>query len=120
MMRQLGGSFGIAAITTFMSTQNMQHRSNLVTKLDITNPVVQSRITSMQNSFIAKGKPANIALQDAYQALDYSVTKQTAVLSYMDVFFYVGLIFLICIPVILLVKGNRKKKGQKLDMSAAH
>lgn len=120
MMRQLGGSFGIAAITTFMATQNMQHRSDLVTKLDITNPIVQSRITSMQHSFMAKGKPVNIALQDAYQSLDYSISKQTAVLSYMDVFFYVGLIFLICIPVILLVKGKRKKKGEKLDMSAAH
>jgi len=38
----------------------------------------------------------------------------------MDVFFYVGLVFLVCIPFILLVKGNRKKKGEKLDMSAAH
>jgi len=120
MMRQLGGSFGIAAITTFMATQNMQHRSDLVSKLDLTNPVIQSRVSSMQHSFMAKGKPVNIALQDAYQSLDYSVSKQAAVLSYMDVFFYVGLVFLVCIPFILLVKGNRKKKGEKLDMSAAH
>ena len=38
MMRQLGGSFGIAAITTFMASQNMVHRSDLVSKLDVTNP----------------------------------------------------------------------------------
>ncbi|MBS1575598.1 MAG: DHA2 family efflux MFS transporter permease subunit [Bacteroidetes bacterium] len=120
MMRQLGGSFGIAAITTFMASQNMAHRSNLVSKLDVTNPAVQSRVNAMQQGFMAKGIPSNIALKDAYQAMDYSVTKQAMVLSYMDVFLYVGMIFLICIPFILMVKGNKKKKGEKLDMSAAH
>jgi DHA2 family multidrug resistance protein len=59
-------------------------------------------------------------LQDAYKSLDYSVTKQAMVLSYMDVFLYVGIVFLVCIPFILMVRGNRKKKGEKLDMSAAH
>jgi DHA2 family multidrug resistance protein len=120
MMRQLGGSFGIAAITTFMATQNMTHRADLVNRLDVTNPVIQNRVTSIQHGFAAKGIPSNIALRDAYQVLDYSVSKQAAVLSYMDVFFYVGLVFLICVPFILIVKGNRKKKGEKLDMSAAH
>lgn len=120
MMRQLGGSFGIAAITTFMASQNMNHRSTLVSKLDLTNPTIQSRVTAMQQSFMAKGIPSNIALKDAYQALDYSVTKQAMVLSYMDVFLYVGIVFLICIPFILMVRGNKKKKGEKLDMSAAH
>jgi DHA2 family multidrug resistance protein len=35
MMRQLGGSFGIAAITTFMSRQNIVHRSALVSHLNV-------------------------------------------------------------------------------------
>jgi DHA2 family multidrug resistance protein len=120
MMRQLGGSFGIALITTFMASQNMAHRNDLVNRLDVTNPVIQNRVTAMQHSFMAKGIPSNIALQDAYKSLDYSVTKQAMVLSYMDVFLYVGIVFLVCIPFILMVRGNRKKKGEKLDMSAAH
>jgi len=81
---------------------------------------VQNRVDAMQRSFMAKGHASNIALQDAYKSLDYSVTKQAMVLSYMDVFFYVGLVFLICIPFILMVKENKKKKGEKMDMSAAH
>lgn len=117
MMRQLGGSFGIAVITTFMASKTMDHRADLVAKLDINNPVVQSRIEGMQHSFMAKGIPSNIALQDAYKAMDYSVTKQAMVLSYMDVFLYIGVMFLICIPFVLMVKGNR---GQKLSMADAH
>ncbi|MFI5133101.1 MAG: DHA2 family efflux MFS transporter permease subunit [Chitinophagales bacterium] len=116
MMRQLGGSFGIAAITTMMSRHSIQYRANLVSKLDITNPALQNKILALQHGFIAKGDAPNIALQSAYKALDYSVMKQAAVLSYMDVFFYIGAMFLICVPFVLMVKGN---KGKKIDMSEA-
>ncbi|MEO6813199.1 MAG: DHA2 family efflux MFS transporter permease subunit [Ginsengibacter sp.] len=110
MMRQLGGSFGIAVITTFISKQNMVHRMDLVSKLDVSNPAVQQRVSMIQKGFIGKGMTPDIALKSAYQALDFSVTKQAMVLSYMDVFLYIGILFLICVPFILLVKGNKKKK----------
>lgn len=117
MMRQLGGSFGIALITTFMAQQMIVHRADLVTKLDATNYTVQSRAVGMQQSMIAKGDAPNIALQKAYQLIEYGVMKQAAVLSYMDVFFWIGVMFLICVPFVLMVKGNR---GLKPGMSAAH
>ncbi len=116
MMRQLGGSFGIAAITTYMSRQNIVHRSALVSHLDVNNLDVQNRVTAMQHGFMAKGIPANTALKDAYQALEYMVMKQASVLSYMDVFLWLGVMFLVCIPFVLMVKGNKKKK---LDLAEA-
>jgi MFS transporter, DHA2 family, multidrug resistance protein len=79
---------------------------------------VQNRVTAMQHGFMNKGIPENIALQDAYKALDGSVTKQAMVLSYMDVFFYIGVLFLICVPFVLIVKGNKGKKISLAD--AAH
>ena len=65
MMRQLGGSFGVAIITTFLSTQNMFHRTNIVSHLDRNNPMVQQRISAMQHGFISKGMTPDIALQSA-------------------------------------------------------
>jgi DHA2 family multidrug resistance protein len=49
------------------------------------------------------------ALKSSYSALDHMVTKQAAVLSYMDVFFYLGILFLICVPFVLMVRGNKLK-----------
>lgn len=115
MMRQLGGSFGIALITTFMAHQNVVHRSALVSHMSADNPAVQQRVQGMQQSFIAKGMASDIALKSAYQSLDYSVMKQAAVLSYMDVFLYIGFMFLICIPFVLLVRT----KKNKVDLSEA-
>ncbi len=94
----------------------MVYRSDLVSKLDINDPTVQQHVQALQQGFIAKGLPPNIALQSSYQALDYSVMKQAAVLSYMDVFLYIGVMFLICIPFMLMVKGN---KGKKIELSEA-
>ena len=116
MMRQLGGSFGIALVTTFMARQNMVHRSDLVSKLDMYNPAVTNHIEGIKNGFIAKGMPANIALKSSYQSLEYAVSKQAAVLSYMDVFLYIGIMFLVCVPFVLLVKGGQAKK---VDLSEA-
>jgi len=117
MMRQLGGSFGIALITTFMATRNMQHRSDLVSKLDVNNPAVQQRVLGMQHSFMSKGMSPDIALKSAYTSLDYAIGKQASVLSYMDVFMYLGIAFLICIPFVLLVK--QKKIVEKIDLAEA-
>jgi DHA2 family multidrug resistance protein len=116
MMRQLGGSFGVATITTFLSHQNMVHRESLVSRLDINSAAVQQRVSAIQHSFIAKGMTPDRALKASYQALDFNVTKQAAVLSYMDVFLYLGIMFLICIPFVLFVRANKK---QKIDLAEA-
>jgi DHA2 family multidrug resistance protein len=117
MMRQLGGSFGIALITTFLSRQNVVHGADLVSKLDYTNPAVQQRLHGIQAAFISRGKGTNEALQAAYEAMSGMVSKQAAVLSYMDVFLYLGILFLLCVPFVIMVKGNKKKK--KVDLSEA-
>jgi DHA2 family multidrug resistance protein len=57
------------------------------------------------------------ALNAAYKMLDLSVTKQATVLSYMDVFLYLGIAFLVCIPFILFVKERKSK--EKIDLSEA-
>ncbi len=119
MMRQLGGSFGIAIITTLMAKQVIIHSANLASKLDITNPVVQNRVAGTTQYLITRGgMAADKAQLVSVKLLGLSVTKQAAVLSFMDVFLYIGLMFLICIPFVMMVK-NRKKEG-KIDLSAAH
>jgi DHA2 family multidrug resistance protein len=119
MMRQLGGSFGVAVIITFMSRRNMMHRNDLVSKLDVNNPAVQNKLYSLQQGITSRGINPFTAKQGALKLLDGSVTRQAAVLSYMDVFLYLGVMFLICIPIVLVVKG-KKKKGEKIDLSNAH
>ena len=117
MMRQLGGSFGIALITTFISRWTVNHRLALVSHLDSASLEVQNRVLALQQSFIAKGFTADEALQKAYTLLDLGVTKQATVLTYMDVFMFLGVLFLICIPFILILI---KKGAGKIIAGAGH
>jgi len=116
MMRQLGGSFGIALITTFLTRQNVTHWSNMASKLDASSPAVQQQLQGMQHAIVSKGMAADAAVKLSYASLNGRIIKQAAVLSYMDVFLYLSIMFLICVPFVLMVKGNKKKK---LDLGEA-
>ena len=109
MFRQLGGSFGIAIITTFITRFSQEHRASLVSHLDGSRFEVQQRIQQLQQGFMSKGFTSNEALQKAHQVIDFSVIKQSTVLSYMDIFMYLGIMFLCCIPIIFLIKRGKNK-----------
>ncbi|HET6994446.1 MAG TPA: DHA2 family efflux MFS transporter permease subunit [Chitinophagaceae bacterium] len=120
MMRQLGGSFGVAIIITFMARSNVHHQADLNAHLDATNPAVQYNVAATTQGLASRGMNYFDAKQASLELIGHKVSRQAAVLSYMDVFLYVGIMFLVCIPIILLVRGNKKKKGEKLDLSNAH
>jgi DHA2 family multidrug resistance protein len=109
MMRQLGGSFGIAIITTLITRFSQEHRVSLLRNLDGSRLEVQQRVLILQKSFMAKGYSSNEALNKAYQIMDFSVMKQATVQSYMDIFLFLGLLFICCIPIIFLVKKGQNK-----------
>ena len=116
MTRQLGGSFGIAIITTFIARWTQQHRVDLLPNITAVDFNVQQRLHGLQQLFISKGYAVNEALNKAYKMLDYIVNRQATVLSYMDVFIYLGVLFLLCVPFVLLIK----KGAGKIDTSASH
>ncbi|MEO5976459.1 MAG: MDR family MFS transporter [Chryseolinea sp.] len=113
MVRQLGGSFGIALISTFISRRVVQHRADLMNHVSAYSPDVQQRLAGIQSTLQAKGSPTNIASLQSYQVIDGIVTGQAALLTYMDVFIGIGIFFLVCIPVVLLLKPAKNK----VDMS---
>ena len=109
MMRQLGGSFGIAIITTFIARFNQEHRVNLVSHLNSASFEVQKTVQHLKLGFMSKGYTENEALAKAYKAIEYKVMVQSSVLSYIDIFLYLGALFLFCIPFILLIKNGKNK-----------
>lgn len=118
MMRQLGGSFGVALISTYLTRDIVGHRSNLIRNLDIYDPAVQARVHGIAAGMQAKGMASNTATKTAYQMLEGSVTVQATILSYMDVFLYVGCMFLVCVPFVLFFIKRSKTKVSMAD--AAH
>lgn len=115
MMRQLGGSFGIALITTFMTIGNATHRNDLISNIRHDNVSFEQTYQGSVHKMMDAGMPPNIAQAAAYRMVDGSVMRQAAVLTYMDVFLYIGIMFLVCVPFILMIRSGK----EKVDMSEA-
>lgn len=108
MIRQLGGSFGVALIATFVDRRNAYHRSVLVEHISKYESVARQHIQQFTNFFSASGSSAMEAQAKAYKAIDMTVMKQMYLMSYTDAFYIVGVFFLLCIPLLFL---TRKHEG---------
>ncbi len=115
MMRQLGGSFGIAIVTTFIHLRQGNHRVDLLSHVNIYDPLFNERFSALNSGFIAKGFPAERAQQLAHKAIEGAVVKQTFLMTYMDAFWLVGIFFILCIPLLYL---QRFKKGAPVAVDA--
>jgi MFS transporter, DHA2 family, multidrug resistance protein len=115
MFRQLGGSFGIAIITTFITRYSQKHRVNLAANLDGSKFEVQERLNAMERMFRSKGFSINEATQKAHEVFNLTILKQSTVLAYMDIFMALGIMFLCCIPIVFLIKRSKNK----VDLSEA-
>ncbi|MFM6976327.1 MAG: DHA2 family efflux MFS transporter permease subunit [Sphingobacteriaceae bacterium] len=116
MVRQLGGSFGVAIVSSFIASRALVHRNNLLSHVSVFDYPVQERLKQLGQALGAGGDPVR-AQNQAYKILDFTVTKQSFILTYMDTFLYLGIFFLVCMPLVLLI---RKTKAAKVDLSSAH
>ncbi len=111
LSRQLGGSFGIAVLATYVSTHTQIHRVDLVGTLDPANPLVQERLKALTAGLVARGYPLLSAQQGALRLLDGQVNQQATMLSYNDAWRLLLTTFVIVAPAILLVRKPRMRSG---------
>ncbi|MBV8390839.1 MAG: DHA2 family efflux MFS transporter permease subunit [Mucilaginibacter sp.] len=115
MMRQLGGSFGIAALTTLIHIRQFDHRNNLLNNINAYNNPFLQRMHMMEQAFIAKGASAINATQMAYRAIEGAVVRQSLLLTYDDAYLISGLIMLFSIPLIYLQPFKKGKVSMPAD-----
>jgi len=110
MMRQLGGSFGLALVNTYLANRNAEHRSDLVARITPDNLAATTRIERMSQYFVSKGATIMDAHNEALRSIDLNITRQASVLSFNDAYLMVGAVFLLALPLLLFAV---KRKGAK-------
>lgn len=118
MIRQMGGSFGTAIMTTYISTRTKFHYESLRDHVSSFDIIAQDRMESFKNLFLSKGYSMVEATQQALVSMQGAVMKQALMLTYRDTFLVVGGFFIICIPLLALFIGGKKSSGgdQHIDM----
>jgi DHA2 family multidrug resistance protein len=126
MMRQFGGSFGIAFINTFLAHRIASNRAGLLTHVSIYNTATQERLNGTISALVAKGSSYAVAKQQALAMIDGTVTRQSYLLSYLDAFILVAIFFVACVPLIMIVRRSKKETDiapptpEEMDAVAAH
>jgi DHA2 family multidrug resistance protein len=117
MVRQLGGSFGVALMTTFIHNRISVHRLNLIPHVTAYDTAVTDRLGMYTQAFLSRGYSLSQAQGMAQAAIEGAVIKQSMLMAYMDCFWIIGVFFLLCIPLVIFQK---KSKGPPVSMEGVH
>jgi DHA2 family multidrug resistance protein len=110
LMRNIGGSIGIACVTTMLVRGSQTHQNYLGANLTSGNPAAMGILEGLQAKFSMAGADAGAAHQEALGALYRSVQQQAAVLAYADIFRLLGYLSLVCIPLVLFFHRLRHRQ----------
>jgi DHA2 family multidrug resistance protein len=108
LMRNTGGSLGIAAVTTMLARGAQIHQAAMVPHLTPYDPAFQQRVQDLTGTL--SNQSGTGATQQAYGAVYGTLVRQASVMSYIDNFRLLAFLCVICIPMILLFK--RVKRGK--------
>src|SRR6516165_4891255 len=107
LLRNLGGSVGIASITTLVSRGAQTHQALLVDRMNSLHPVFNQQAAKIQGA-LAPQVGSTAAQQQSYGVLYQVLQQQASLLSYLDQFRMLAIVCLLCAPLVLLFKKPRR------------
>jgi len=121
LMRNIGGSAGIAIMTTFLTRRAQFHQNHLVENVHPGNLRLREMLAGMQAWFHGAGADKYTAGRKALAAVYGLVQRHAAMLSFVEAFWIMGVVFLVIIPLIFLLRNPIKEhaKEKALDPGPA-
>jgi MFS transporter, DHA2 family, multidrug resistance protein len=86
VLRNIGGSVGVAVATTVLARRSQQHQVDLTSHLNVWNPALDDRLREWTAHFVAQGADTFTAGRRALSMLYREAITQAHVLSYADDF----------------------------------
>ncbi len=113
LMRNIGGSVGIAIMTTFLARRSQIHQNHLVENVTAGSLPTLQILAGMKAKFIAHGADAVTASQKSLAALYGLVQKHASMLAFVEAFWLMGVVFLLMIPLLPVLQYDKKEKSAK-------
>jgi DHA2 family multidrug resistance protein len=113
LMRNIGGSVGIAVMTTLLARRQQFHQNRLVEHLLPGQPRTYELLHQFTGFFMLKGTDPSTASRRALGALYGMVQQQAAMLSFVEAFKIMGIVFLAMIPMVFLLKDPKHNHAAK-------
>jgi len=111
LTRQMGGSIGIAVLTTMLEKFSMIHRGELVQHITPLSVPFQQRSLMANFNLTPQTPNIQIASQKALGVFDNIVSLQASLLASVDIFQALSWMFLLTLPLIFLLSRGGVKPG---------
>jgi DHA2 family multidrug resistance protein len=111
LMRNIGASVGISTVETLQFRRMQAHINILGRHINQASPQTRAALAGLRQTFMSRGADSVAADHQAYGALWGMVQRQASMLSYNDVFRFLGGMFLIMLPLLFLMKKPQAGKG---------
>jgi DHA2 family multidrug resistance protein len=92
MTRNLGGSLGIALLSTLITNREHLHSVRIGSSITAESPALSARLSSLTEMFVMKGIDPISAGRMALKLLNGSVSEQAFLMAYGDAFYVIGAI----------------------------
>jgi MFS transporter, DHA2 family, multidrug resistance protein len=103
LMRNLGGSVGIAFVTTMLARGAQKHQALMVAHMTPTDPAFAQQLAAAQHALARQTDPVT-ATGQAYSVLYQTLDAQAHLWAFVDNFRFFCLLALGCMPLIFLFK----------------
>jgi MFS transporter, DHA2 family, multidrug resistance protein len=111
LMRQMGGSFGIAIAATLLTRFVAWNRAALAEHVSLYDRVTRERLQALSAHFAASGAPLAEAQARALAVVDLQVSRQAMMLSFERLFLMFAVVMLLALPVLLLMRPGTIRRG---------
>ncbi len=107
LLRNEGGSVGIALSTTFLAQRSQFHQERLIEHLTPFNPIYTNELKALAQGLFPRAGLDHATLDQVSQGLVYGmVQRQAAAGAFVDVFWMLTLMFAAMLPLLLLLRGR--------------
>jgi DHA2 family multidrug resistance protein len=113
LMRNLGGSMGIAFVTTMLARGAQKHQALMVGHMTSTDPGFVQQFAAAQHSFARQNDPVT-ATTRAYDVLYQTLDSQAHLWAFVDNFRLFCLMALCCMPLVFLFKKAQPRPAAKV------
>jgi DHA2 family multidrug resistance protein len=93
VVRNIGGSVGVALVSTLLSRRSQEHHATLVSHVNVWDPETVGRLTAWADRFVSQGADSHTAQRRALAALSNEVNRQAQVLAFADDFWLLFILF---------------------------
>src|SRR5438105_7166822 len=118
VVRNVGGSVGVALATTLLVRRSQEHQTTLVAHVDVWSADTAGRLKEWTAHFMSQGADSFTAARQALSMLYRRTLEQAQVLAYADDFWLISIVFLAILPLIPFMRRVHAEQNERARESS--